>query len=57
VTEHKIGTRERQCARGQKKKKPRTDCRGQQRSEMMKEAKMLYCKERKPEKQKTEHSK
>lgn len=36
VTEGKIRTRKKQCERGQKKK-PRTDCRGQQRSEMMKE--------------------
>lgn len=43
VTEGKIRTREKQCERGQKKK-PRTDCRGQQRSEMMKEDTILQRK-------------
>lgn len=44
VTEGKIRTRKKQCERGQKKKKPRTDCRGQQRSEMMKEDTTLQRK-------------
>lgn len=52
VTEGKIRTRKKQCERGPKKK-PRTDCRGQQRSEMMKEDTIL---QRKSEKQKPEHS-
>lgn len=43
ATEGKIRTREKQCERGQKKK-PRTDCRGQQRSEMMKEDTILQRK-------------
>lgn len=43
VTEGKIRTREKQCERGHKKK-PRTNCRGQHRSEMMKEETALQRK-------------
>lgn len=53
VTEGKIRTREKQCERGQKKK-PRTDCRGQQRSEMMKEDTILQRKKVRKTKNRTQ---